>query len=231
MDYRFKKVTVITGEYGCGKTNLAVNVVRDLSSKYTTAAVDLDIVNPYFRTADFRRSQILKNADLICPEFAGSNLDIPVLNFDPERIIREHERTVIDLGGSDAGAFALGRYRNILRKYTEHMDFIYVFNMYRSLSPSPEEALISIRSVEEAASLRCTALVNNSNLGPETTLKTVTDSFDFADKLSSVSGLKTIFTCIPFGNKTSSLNKTGSFYPVTREVRMIWENDNFTGEL
>ncbi|MBQ8298040.1 MAG: P-loop NTPase, partial [Ruminococcus sp.] len=75
-----KKITVITGHYGSGKTNLAVNLAVNATQEgRSVTVVDLDIVNPYFRTADFRQLFEEKGIRLIAPDYANSNLDIPSL--------------------------------------------------------------------------------------------------------------------------------------------------------
>ena len=106
-----KKITIVTGHYGSGKTNFSVNLaVRAAQEGADAAIVDLDIVNPYFRTADFRQLFEEKGIKLIAPDFANSNLDIPSIQFDVVQLAMNEDRLIIDVGGDDAGAFALGRY-------------------------------------------------------------------------------------------------------------------------
>lgn len=218
MNYKYKKITIITGEYGCGKTNLSVNLALDMKKYGSVAVIDLDIVNPYFRTADFVQELGELGIDVICPEFANTSLDIPVLNFDIERIIQTHDYTVIDVGGSDAGAFALGRYKRIFDDYSGNCDLLYLFSMYRSTVVSAEETVILLREIETACRLRCTGLVNSSNLGPETTMELIEDSSEFADKISELSGLDVVFRCIP-----ENIQAGPDDFPVKRKVKLIWE--------
>ena len=110
-----KKITIITGHYGSGKTNLAVNLAMQAHREGRSVAVaDLDIVNPYFRTADFKELFEENNINLIAPDFANSNLDIPSIQFDLEQIAKSEDCLIIDVGGDDAGAVALGRYAEAL---------------------------------------------------------------------------------------------------------------------
>ena len=109
MEFPFPKITVITGHYGCGKTNVAVNIALKLAAEgKKVTVVDLDIVNPYFRTADFGELFDGKGIELIVPMYANSNLDIPALSFDLGAIINGSSYTVIDVGGDPEGAIALG---------------------------------------------------------------------------------------------------------------------------
>ncbi|MBE6851943.1 MAG: cobalamin biosynthesis protein CobQ [Ruminococcus sp.] len=219
MKHNYKKITIISGEYGSGKTNLALNMITDIRKSGKTAAIiDLDIVNPYFRTADYTEELSAAGIDVIQPDFACSNLDIPVLNFDVERIINTHDHTVIDVGGSDAGAFALGRYKKVFEKLAGEYDLLYVFNMYRSVEASPRQTAELLCEIEKACSLKCTGLVNNSNLGSETTPGIIDASSDFAEKISELSGLPIVFRCV----SENMTPETGDF-PVCRKVKTIWE--------
>ena len=106
-----KKITIITGHYGSGKTNLAVNLalrLADAGEKVTI--VDFDIVNPYFRTADFAKLFEERGVTLAASMYANTSLDIPAISFDMERMAYEDGYLIIDVGGDDAGAIGLGRY-------------------------------------------------------------------------------------------------------------------------
>ena len=108
----FRKINIITGHYGSGKTNVSVNMALDLAEKgEKVTVVDLDIVNPYFRTADFKELFGEHNISLTVPTYANSNLDIPALGFDMNGITDREGYIIIDVGGDDEGAKALGRYR------------------------------------------------------------------------------------------------------------------------
>ena len=84
----FKKLTVITGHYGSGKTNFAVNLALDTAAQgKKCVVVDLDIVNPYFRTADFEEMFAKRGIALKAPAYANSNLDIPALNISVKSLL------------------------------------------------------------------------------------------------------------------------------------------------
>ena len=215
---QFKKITIITGEYGSGKTNLAVNLAYAMKDHGTTAIVDIDTVNPYFRTADFRDELTENGIDVITPDFANSNLDLPVLNFDIERIIRTHDHTVIDVGGSDAGAFALGRYQHVIEKYAGDYDLLYVYNMYRTTEVSAEETVTLLREIEMACRMKVTGLVSNPNLGAETTAGIIEKATGFSDDIAKLTGLPVAFRCI-----TEGIEPSDGDFTVKRKVKLIWE--------
>lgn len=219
MKYKYKKITVIVGHYGCGKTNLAVNMALDMAEQGRVCVVDMDIVNPYFRTADFKELFEEKGIDILCPQYANTNLDIPVLNFDMERIAENYDCVIMDVGGDDAGAYALGRYKKAFEKYKQDMDMLYVFSMYRSVDSSPEDTVQIMREIEQASGMKCTAVVNNSNLGLETNSRTIEKSREFAEKVSELSKLPIAFEC-------SVSEKNENTFPVKRMVKMPWENLN-----
>lgn len=216
-----KKINIVTGHYGSGKTNFAVNLalaLSDIGKKVRVA--DLDIVNPYFRTADFKELFKSRNIELAASVYANSNLDIPAITFDIERLAKEDGYLIIDVGGDDSGAVALGRYYEAFKALGEDkIEMLYVINSYRFLVKDPEESVCLMREIESVSRLRCTALVNNSNLGCETTYKTVCDSFDYAEKIAELTGLQIKFTCVPEGE---TLGKNGEF-PVRRYVKALWE--------
>ena len=149
--------------------------------------VDLDIVNPYFRTADFEELFKSHSVTLTVPMYANSNLDIPALNFDIRSIADKDGYIIIDVGGDDEGAKALGRYLPVFRNHDTTM--LYVINCYRYLTKEPCEALQLMKDIEYASGLKCGGIINNSNLGPETTAETVLNSLDYIQKLSQLSGL------------------------------------------
>ena len=192
-----KRLTLFAGHYGSGKTNIAVNYALQLSSEGKKVCIaDLDIVNPYFRTAD--SADRLKNAgvDLIVPQFANSNVDLPALPAEAYRLVEDRSSFgVMDIGGDDRGAYALGRYVPFIKKENDYR-MIFVANCYRPLTQTPEDALEVMREIEAACGLQFTDIVNNSHLGPLTDVQTVLDSVDYTEKLSQLTGLPVYMTTV-----------------------------------
>ena len=211
-----KRVILLTGDYGCGKTNLAVNLALLLAEKGKVSVVDMDTVNPYFRTADFGEMLTKRGINLVFPQYANTNLDIPVLNFD-----LESDFTIIDVGGSDAGAYPVGRYESLFKSLGDELEMLYVFNMYRLCERSADEVARTLREIESACRLKCTALVNNSNLGAETTPRIIAQTADFAQRIAEQTGLPIRFTCVTENEKSDETH-----LPVKRLVTLPWE----TGE-
>ena len=107
-----KRVTIFAGHYGSGKTNIAVNYALHLAREGKKVCIaDLDIVNPYFRTKDSEEELTAAGVDLISPQFANSNVDLPALPAEAYRLVEDRSAYgIMDIGGDDRGAYALGRY-------------------------------------------------------------------------------------------------------------------------
>ena len=207
-----KKITIITGHYGSGKTNLSVNLaVRAAEEGKKVAVVDLDLVNPYFRTADF-----------IAPDFANTNLDVPSIQFDVEQLAVSEDCLIIDVGGDDAGATALGRYAEaMLERFPDDIDMLYVINQRRTLTSNADEAVSLMYEIEAASRMKHSAIVNNTNLGVETTLEVVEQSAEFAAEVAAKTGLPLAFTTCP--EELCELSESSGILPIKVYVKLPWD--------
>ena len=193
----YKRLTLLCGHYGSGKTNVAVNMAFELREKYDNVTVaDLDIVNPYFRTLDSKEDFEEKGIRLICSEYANTNLDVPAL---PQEIyaLTDDRRmhAVLDVGGDDRGAYALGRLTPAILEEND-FDCLCVINCYRPLTRDADDTIEVMREIERASGIRFTGLVNDSNLGAETTKETVLNSLEYAKRISELTGLPIFATAI-----------------------------------
>lgn len=193
----FKRLTLLCGHYGSGKTNVAVNLAFKLKEQYNNVVVaDLDIVNPYFRTKDSMEDFKARGIELICSEYANTNVDIPALPADMYRLTADKSLTaVIDVGGDDRGAYALGRLVPEI-KAEDNFDMLMVINGYRPLTPDAESTVEVMREIEAACGLKFTGLVNNSNIGNDTTAQDIIKSMDYANEVSNTSGLPVVMTSV-----------------------------------
>ena len=217
-----KRITIITGHYGSGKTNLSVNLALKAAAEGKSAAVvDLDLVNPYFRTTDFRELFAEKGVKLIAPDFANTNLDVPSIQFDVEQLAASEDCLIIDVGGDDAGAAALGRYSGALLGMWDNVDMLYVINQRRYLTDNSDAAAVLMYEIESAARMKHTAIVNNTNLGTETDADIIDGSAAFAREISEKTGLPLIFTTCP--ENIADKVKTKDIFPVKVYVKPVWE--------
>ena len=190
-----KRLTLFAGHYGSGKTNIAVNYALKLAGEGKDVVIaDLDIVNPYFRTKDSAAVLEKAGVKLISPQFANTNVDLPALPAEAYRLVQDRSiYGIMDIGGDDRGAYALGRYGPTLKEENNYR-MIFVANAYRPLTRTPEDAMEVMREIEEACGLQFTDIINNSNLASETTPEIVLDSQDYMEKLSQLSGLPVFAT-------------------------------------
>ena len=185
-----KRLTLFAGHYGSGKTNIAVNYALLLAKEGKQVCIaDLDIVNPYFRTKDSAKELEAAGITLISPQFANTNVDLPALPAEAYRLVTDKSiYGVMDIGGDDRGAYALGRYVPAMKE-EQNYRMVFVANSYRPLTRTPEEALEVMREIEAACGLAFTDIIDNANLGPETTVQTVLDAQAYMNRLSRISGL------------------------------------------
>ena len=185
-----KRLTLFAGHYGSGKTNIAVNYALLLAREGKKVCIaDLDIVNPYFRTKDSEAELTAAGIDLISPQYANSNVDLPALPAESYRLVQDRSvYGIMDIGGDDRGAYALGRFTPFILEEGDYR-MAFVANSCRPLTRTPEDALEVMKEIEQACGLKFTCIVNNTNLGPETTPEDVTGAISYMEKLCSLSGL------------------------------------------
>ena len=191
MNTNAKRLTLFAGHYGSGKTNIAVNYAFRLAREGKRVCIaDLDIVNPYFRTKDSEAELESMGIKLVSPQYANTNVDLPALPAESYRLVQDRSTYgIMDIGGDDRGAYALGRYAGAIKEENDYR-MAFVVNCYRPLTSTVEDTVEIMKEIEAACGLEFNCIVNNSNLGVETTAQTVLDSVDFAERLSAATGLE-----------------------------------------
>ncbi len=195
--YPLKRLTILCGHYGSGKTNVAVNIAAELKKSHDNVTVaDLDIVNPYFRTKDSAAFFEEQGIRLICSAYANSNVDIPALPQEMYALTDDRSMTaVLDIGGDDRGALVLGRLAPKILLENDY-EMLMVINCYRPLTRDAASTLEVMAEIEQAGGIRFTGLVNNSNLGAVTTAEDVLASRDHAEEVARLSGLPVVMTTV-----------------------------------
>ena len=193
----YKRLTLFAGHYGSGKTNIAVNYALKMKKDgHDVTIADLDIVNPYFRTKDSKEELDAAGIRLLSSEFANSNVDLPALPSEMYELVENKSRhAVLDIGGDDRGAFALGRYTPFILEENDY-EMLFVINKYRPLTPDAESTVEIMREIEAASGIPFTAIVNNSNVGVETSWDDIQSSFEYANEVSRLTGLEVKFTSL-----------------------------------
>ena len=190
-----KRILLLCGHYGSGKTNIAVNLAKAWKSKHPKVTIaDLDIVNPYYRTKDSTDDLREAGIRLICSEYANTNVDIPALPQELYAITDDRSmRVVLDIGGDDRGALVLGRIAPAILAENDY-EMMMVINCYRPLTRDAESTIEVMREIEQAGGIRFTGLINNSNLGRETCADDILQSVSYAKETAEKSGLPLVMT-------------------------------------
>ena len=214
---------LLCGHYGTGKTNVTLNLARDLRLKgRAVTVVDLDIVNPYFRSSDYKEQLDRWGVALQAPRFARSNVDLPAL---PPEIFSVMDKgregtALLDVGGDDAGAKVLGRMAERIR--ARRYEMLYVINKYRPMTGAAEQASDLLKEIETASRLSATGIVNNSHLGADTTVQTILDALDFAKETSKALALPLVATTVPRVLAEELAGRVEHMYPMDVLVTTPW---------
>ena len=194
-----KRVILLAGHYGSGKSTVALGIaemLRHENPQGRIALADLDIVNPYFRTADCADVLEKLGVELIASAYAGSNVDVPAMPAGAYRVISDRElRVIVDVGGDDRGALAMGRYAPGLCG-ENNFDMLAVINRSRPLTRTPSDTVQVLREIESACGLAFTGIVNCTNYGRETTADAINDSRGYASDVSAIMGLPVVFSAV-----------------------------------
>ena len=215
----YKRITLLSGHYGSGKTNIAVNMALDLKNQCDEVALaDLDIVNPYFRAKDSQNQ--LKDAGIrfICSEYANSNVDIPALPPDIYAITDNRSMNcILDIGGDDRGALALGRIAPAILQENDY-EMLMVINRSRPLSRDAESTIEIMKEIEAAGGIPFTGLINNTNLGAETTAQDILSSMAYARKVAELSGLPIVATTVRYDLMNDLEGKIENLFPLRLHI-------------
>lgn len=219
-----KRIRIITGHYGSGKTEFAVNYTFALAATgKKTAIVDLDIVNPYFRSREIEPKFKEKDIRVIASSIKGLGADIPALS--PEINAAFHDKSyqvVIDLGGDKVGARALGRYHEYLSE--EPYELMFVVNANRHETRTAEDVIKYINGIQESSRQKVTSLVNNTHLCGETTVEDILRGQKLCEEVSQILGLpikyvvvhKSLVDKLPSGIQ-------GNIFPIDIYMAKPWE--------
>ena len=192
-----KRVNLFMGHYGSGKTTVAVNYAISLARlKNKVSIYDLDIVNPYYRTVDALGMLEAEGVDLVVSPFAETNVDIPAMNSASYKMIDDLSRfAVVDIGGDDRGALALGRFSKKIKE-EKNFEAYMVVNKFRPETKDLSGVLSVMEEIERAGKIKFTALVNNSNLGKETTINEILEGEDFCKEIEKNTSIPLKITSI-----------------------------------
>lgn len=189
-----KRISIFLGHFGSGKSEVAVNYAISLAkSGKLTAIADMDIVNPFFRTADVIEELHKSEVRTVVPTFVGTNSEISTITSEVNTLFENKSYDVVfDIGGDDLGAKILSRYKEELTQ--EECEVFMVINTKRSNTSTPEKIVKMINEIEISGSIKITKLINNSNILEDTTIDTIIDGFGTINEASKLSNIPVAFT-------------------------------------
>lgn len=218
------RVTIFAGHYGSGKTNISANYALKLRAEGKEVSIaDLDIVNPYFRSKDAKEMLENEGIRFISSPYANSNVDTPALPADAYSITADRSRyAVVDVGGDDRGALALGRYVTDILEENDY-EMLFVINKFRPLTSDVPSTLEVMREIEMACKMRFTGIVNNSNIGEDTTAQDVLESEEYALGVAEASGLQVKMTTVSEKLYSELNSKINNLMPLNLYIRQSWQ--------
>lgn len=182
-------ISVFTGNFGSGKTEMAINLaLKSAEQGKKTVLVDLDVVNPFFRSAEVKPLLEEKNIKVITPNFATTNMDIPSLPPTIYSVFSMEDTNVFfDVGGDEDGAISLGQFK----RYFDSCDYkmYFVINTRRPFTNNEQDIIGLMRQVQLRSRLKVTDLVNNTNLSYETTEEIILQGQEIIDNVSDITGI------------------------------------------
>lgn len=217
------RLTILTGHYGTGKTELAVNLALALAGEGARAALaDLDNVNPYFRSRE--RRALLAEADirLIATSQACTDADIPSVPAELLAVLEDRTyRGVLDIGGDPVGARVLARFQpQIVR---EDYQLLCVLNANRPEVRTAESAAACLRAIEAATGLACSALVNNTHLCGETTPEDIRRGAALAEAVSRGTGIPILCHMAEERLLPALTDLKEPVFPISIHMKKPWE--------
>lgn len=228
---QLRPLVVFSGGFGSGKTEVAVNFALSMvGGAERVAVVDLDIVNPYFRSRSVKEQLHFRGVDVILPDEALLDADLPVVQPEVRGAISEPRGLVVlDLGGDPVGARVLASL--IDKSAHERLDAFFVFNSRRPRTRNADLATRMMREIDGAAGVSFTGIVVNSHLIGETTAEVIAEGIGMAEELANGMGVPIVFVAVG-APLPDTFDPRGCKYPVLVMERLLlkpWEPSNWLG--
>lgn len=217
------RVSIITGHYGTGKTEFAVNLALSLAADGEQVMLaDLDIVNPYFRSRERKATLEEAGIRLISSSQACSDADVPALPAELLTILENRDiRGVLDIGGDPVGARVLARFRPKIIQ--EDYQLIYVLNANRPEVRTPDSAAAYLRGIEATTGLICTGIVNNTHLCGETTAAEIRRGAALAAAVSKETGIPVLCHVAEARFAADLTDLPETVFPISIKMKKPWE--------
>lgn len=192
-----KRFIILIGNYGSGKTEIAMNFALNASKTGKTLLIDLDMINTYFRLSDRRDLFEGTGVEMIAPHFANSGVEMLTV---PAEIAKafdmDWDTVIIDLGG-DAGASALGQYHNKLelaQSRGAEVNLFNVVNTNRPMAGTPQKLVRLMEDMQRKARWDVTGFIHNTNMSYETTVRDLESGYAIVKAASEETGVPVLYT-------------------------------------
>ena len=220
-----RRIRIITGHYGSGKTEFAVNYVKKLRESVDgrVAIADLDIVNVYFRSREKKEELEEKGIQVIASNLDTAVADVPAVSGAMTMpVINKEYQYVVDLGGNDVGTLVLGRIKPLLDH--AEADFFMVVNAYRPNTSTPEGIIEQMKNLEYAAGLKVTGFINNTNLVRETTAECLLHGDEVLKEVTKRTGVPVKYVSYVKDVMTEEIPEglSGELFPMEFNMRKTW---------
>ena len=214
-----KRITFITGHYGSGKSEFSLNLAI---IKHMTMLIDLDIVNPYFRSRELESILNQNQIKLVASTLKNSlGSDLPFISGDSfQPFLNKNIKAIYDLGGDHVGARLLRQYDEFTND--EEVDLLLCINVFREETATSEKILKMIADIESSAGIRISGLINNSNLLRDTTIDDVLYGEKIIKEVSAFTNLEILYTGIKTDIIDHSIELAGEVIPLQLYLRKKW---------
>ena len=220
-----KRIKIFVGSFGSGKTEIAINYSIYCRKSYAKVAiVDLDIVNPYFRTREAKDTLNFKDIKVIAPEGEMAYADLPLISPEIKGLIQNPDYCLIlDVGGDDAGAVVLGNFRHFIKDLDYEM--LLVVNSYRPFTQSVPQIKQMAQEIENTSRLKINGIVSNPNLSSQTDEKIIKQGDIVIRQVAQEMKLPIKFLCIDerFSQKLKTENFKEPVFYIKRFMKLPWE--------
>lgn len=219
-----KRLVIITGHYGCGKTEFSLNYVIKMKEQFEHVCIaDLDIVNPYFRSREKKLFLEEHGIKVVDSSINSTTLELPALPAEIMGIIQNQNIiSILDVGGDPVGARALARFSDQIKKYD--YDLFYVINGNRPETQTAEHVIKNMREIEKTSGLKVTGLINNTHLLRDTSVQDVEFGHELTKEVSWATDIPIRYEAAIEETADKILNKDikEKLFPINLYMREEW---------
>jgi len=216
-----KRIKIITGHFGSGKTEFAVNYAKHIKSENSdpVCLVDLDLVNPYFRSREKTVAFKELGIEILSSDLEGEAADIPSISARIQKVFDNKTlRTIIDLGGDPMGATALGRFFESMVE--SEIDIWLVVNANRPYTQTVEDTLMYAHNLEAKIGFKITGIINSTHMVKYTTSEDIEHGYHIASQVAAILNVPVKYNVL-LENLVENTHLPNLF-PIGLEMREEW---------